>query len=74
MKALPLIWTLPDKFKERVVILSPFHTKMNFIGIVTNHNMRGSGYAEITDEAQLDTKGCINNVLNVKAFAKALFG
>ena len=35
--------------------------------------MRGSRYAEIIEEAQLVTKVCIKNVLNRKAFAKALF-
>ena len=72
MKALPLILTFPDKLKEHVVILGLFHTEMNFIGMLTNHKMRGSGYAEIIEEAWLDTKGCIKNVLNGKAFAKAL--
>ena len=72
MKALPLIWTFPDKFKEHVVILGPFRTEMNFIGML-NHKMRESGYADIIEEAQLLTKGCIKNVLNGKAFVKTLF-
>ena len=38
---------------------------------VTNHKMRESGYAEINEEARVVTKGCIKNVLNGKAFAKA---
>ena len=35
--------------------------------------MRGSRYGEIIEEAGLVTKVCIKNVLNRKAFAKALF-
>ena len=73
MKALPLIWTFPDKFKVHVVIPVPFHTEMNSIGMVTNHKMQGSGYIEITEEPWLVTKGCIKNKLNVKGFAKTLF-
>ena len=39
----------------------------------TNHKMWESRYAEIIEAARLVTKGCIKNVLNGKAFAKALF-
>ena len=67
MKALPLIWTFPDEFKKHVVILGPFNTEINFIGTLTNHKMQGSGYVEI-----IVTKSCIKNVLNGKAFTKAL--
>ena len=73
MKALPLVWTFPGKFKEHVVIPGPFHTEMNFIGILTNHKMQGSGCAEIIEEVQLVTKGCIKNVFNEEASSKALF-
>ena len=66
MKALPLIWTFPDKFKEHVVIPGPFHAEMNFNGILTNHKMRGSGYAEIIEETRLFIKACIKNLLNGK--------
>ena len=73
MKALPLIWNFPGKFKEHVVIPCPFHTEINFIGMLTNHIMRGSGYAEIMEEARLVIKGRIKNALNEKAIAKTLF-
>ena len=35
--------------------------------------MKGSGYAEIIEEAGLITKGCVSSVLSGKAFGKALF-
>lgn len=41
--------------------------------MLTNRNIRGSGYAKITEEAWLVTKGCIKNVLNGKAFSKVIF-
>ena len=66
MKALPLIWTFPDKFKEHVVIPDPFHTEMNFTGRLSNHKMGESGYAEVIEEARLVTKACIKNLLNGK--------
>ena len=73
MKALPLKWTFPDIIKVHVVVPVSFHTEMNFTGMVTNHNMQGSGYAEIIEESWLVTKGCMKNKLIVKAFAKTLF-
>ena len=73
MKALPLIWNFPDKFKEYVIIPGPFHKEVDFTGMLTNHKMRGSGYAEIIEEVRVVKKGRIKNVLNGKAFAKTLF-
>ena len=74
MKALPLSSIFPGKFEEHVVILGPFHTEMTFSGIPTNHEMRGSGYAEIFEGVRFVTKGCITNVLNEEAFTKTLSG
>ena len=46
---------------------------MNYMGMVTGHKFRGSGYAEILLEADLVTSGCLKSVLSGKAYAKALF-
>ena len=46
---------------------------MNYIGMLTGHKMRGSGYAEILFEAQLVTTGSLKGVLSGKAYAKDLF-
>lgn len=73
MKALPLIWKFPNKYKNHIVLPGPFHTCMNYIGMITNHKCRGSGYAEILLEAGLVTSGCLRSVLSGKAYAKALF-
>jgi hypothetical protein len=73
MKALPIIWRWPDDFANHVVTIGPFHTSMNYIGMITNHKMRGSGYTEILFEAQLVTSGSLKGVLSGKAYAKALF-
>ena len=59
MKALPLVWKSPEKYKHHLILLGQFHTVMNYIGMITNHKCRGSGYAEILLEAQLVTTGCL---------------
>ena len=73
MKALPLIWKFPEQYKKHVVIPGPFHTGMNYLGMVTGNKCKGSGYSEILLEAELVTTGCLNSVLKGKAYAKALF-
>ena len=64
MKALPLIWKFPEQYKKHVVIPGPFHTGMNYLGMVTGNKCKGSGYSEILLEAELVTTGCLNSVLN----------
>ena len=73
MKALPWIWKHPDEYKKHIVIPGPFHTKMNFINMLTNKKARGSGYAEILIEAKLVSSGTLKSVLSGKAYAIALF-
>ena len=73
MKALPLVWKYTEKFKDHIIIPGPFHTSMNYIGMITKNKCRGSGYAEVLLEAQLVTTGCLKSVLSGKAYAKALF-
>lgn len=73
MKALPLIWKFPEEYKQHVVTPGPFHTGMNYMGMVTGHKCLGSGYSEILIEADLITGGCLKSVLKGKAYAKALF-
>ena len=73
MKALPLIWKFPEEYKNHVVTLGPFHTVMNYIGILTSHKYMGSGYSEILLESGIVTSGCLKSVLKGKAYTKALF-
>ena len=72
MKALPIIWRWPDTFSNHVIMIGPFHTSMNFIGMLAGHKMIGSGYEEILIEAQMVTSGSLKGVLSGKAYAKSL--
>ena len=73
MKAIPLIWRFPDTYKKHIIIPGQFHTAMNYMGMITCHKCRGSGYSEILLESQLVTSGCLKSVLSGKAYSKALF-
>ena len=73
MKALPIIWRWPEEFARHIVTIRPFHTSINYMGILTGHKMCGSGYTEIVLEAQLVTSGSLKGVLSGKAYNKSLF-
>ena len=73
MKVMPIIWKSSERYRKHVITPGPFHTAMNYIGIITAHKFAGSGYAEILIEAELATSGCLSNILKGKAYAKALF-
>ncbi|KAJ8334115.1 hypothetical protein SKAU_G00397540 [Synaphobranchus kaupii] len=72
MKALPLIWKFSEEYRSHIITPGAFHTGMNYMGMVTGHKFRGSGYAEILLEAGLITSGCMKSVLSGKAYAKVL--
>ena len=73
MKALPMIWKSPDKYRKEITLIGTFHLGMRFIGKLFGVKMKGSGYAEIILEEGLVTSGCLTNVENGTAYAKALF-
>ena len=54
MNALPLIWKFPDEYKKHVVIPGPFHTGINYMGMVT----------------ELATTSCLSGMLKAKAYLK----
>ena len=72
MKALPIIWRWPNEFAKHVTLAGPFHTSMNYNGMLTNHKMLVSGYKGILFEAQQVTSGSMKDVLTGKAYAKAV--
>ncbi|XP_048577522.1 uncharacterized protein LOC125559800 [Nematostella vectensis] len=57
MKALPLIWRYPERYKYHIFLTGSFHTGMNHLGMLTGNKCRGSGYKEILIEAGLVTTG-----------------
>ena len=63
IKALPLVSRFPEKYQNHIIIPGPFHTEMNYIGMLTNEKERDSGHAEILLEADLAEKGCLKSIL-----------
>ena len=73
MKILPLVLKYPERYRDHIILLGPFHTCINYIGMITDLKCLGSGFADIILEVKLVTSGYIRNVLSGKTYAKALF-
>ena len=73
MKVLPLVLKYPERYRDHITLLGPFHTCINYIGMITDLKCLGSGFADIILEVKLVTSGYIRNVLSGKTYAKALF-
>ena len=59
MKSLPIIWKWPDEFQKHIIMTDQFHTEIDYIGMLTGHKAKGSGYGEILIEAQLVTSSSL---------------
>ena len=45
MKACPIVWKYEEEFRKHIVIPGKFHTFMNYMGMLTGHKCKGSGYS-----------------------------
>ena len=70
MTALPYVWRFPGQYQKHVITPGPFHTGINYIGMITAHKCNGSKYSEILFEAQLVSNGCLYSVLKGKVLGE----
>ena len=70
MTALPYVWRFPGRYQKHVITPGPFHTGINYIGMITAHKCNGSKYSEILFEAQLVSNGCLYSVLKGKVLGE----
>ena len=73
MKALPYVWRFPGRYQKHIITPGPFHTGIDYIGMITAHKFNCSWYSKILIEAQLVSNGCLYIVLEGKAYSNALF-
>lgn len=71
MKALPLIWNNPDKYKNHIVMVGTFHLVCAYLKMI-GKKMAGSGLADVLLEAGLIGSGSVNGVLNGKHYERAM--
>lgn len=44
MKALPLVWQWPDRYKKHIILPGQFHTALTYMGMITGYKCHRSGY------------------------------
>lgn len=71
MKALPLVWNHPDKYRKHIILIGTFHLACAYMKMI-GKKMAGSGLADILLEAGLISGGSISGVLSGKHYERAL--
>ena len=71
MKALPLIWNDPDKYKNHIVMVGTFHLVCAYFKMV-GKKMAGSGLSDVLLEAGLIGSGSVHGVLSGKHYERAM--
>ena len=71
MKALPLIWNDPEKYKNHIVMVGTFHLVCAYFKMV-GKKMAGSGLSDVLLEAGLIGSGSVHGVLSGKHYERAM--
>ena len=72
MKALPLIWNDPERYKNHIVMVGTFHLVCAYFKMV-GKKMAGSGLSDALLEAGLIGSGSVNGVLSGKHYERAMY-
>ena len=71
MKAYPLLFNDPEKYKDHIVLIGSFHTTMAYLKM-SGKKMTGSGFEDILIEAELISSGSLKGVMNGKHFERSM--
>ena len=71
MKALPLIWYDPDKYKNHIVMVGTFHLVCAYFKMV-GKKLAGSGLSDVLLEAGLIVSVSVHGVLSGKHYERAM--
>ena len=71
MKAYPLVWNNPVKYKNHIIMIGTFHLISAYFKMI-GKKMAGSGFSDILLESGLITNGSIVGVTTGKNYARAL--
>ena len=72
MKAFPIIWNNPGKYKDHIVMIGTFHLICAYLKVV-GKKMAGSGLSDIMLEAGLIGTGSIHKVWSGKHYKRAMY-
>ena len=71
MKAYPIIWNHPQKYKNHIILIGTFHLICAYLKMV-GKKMAGSGLSDILLEAGLIGNGSLQGVLTGKHYERAM--
>ena len=71
MKAYPLVFNDPLKYKDHIVLIGSFHATMAYLKMI-GKKMSGSGLEDILIEADLITSGSLKGVMSGKHFERSM--
>ena len=71
MKAYPLIWNEPERYKKHIVLIGTFHLVCAYMK--ATGKMAGSGLSEVFFEAGLVGSGSLSGVMSDKHYERALY-
>ncbi|KAL2091604.1 hypothetical protein ACEWY4_013867 [Coilia grayii] len=71
IKALPLIWQNPERYKKHVMLPGTFHLECAFMKML-GKKMKGSGFEDILLEAGLISGGSLAGVMQGKNYDRAI--
>ena len=71
MKAFPIIWQNPDRYKDHIILIGTFHLECAFMKML-GKKMKGSGLEDILLEAGLIGGGSVAGVMQGKHYDRAI--
>ena len=71
MKAFPLIWQNPERYKKHIVLIGTFHLECAFMKVL-GKKMKGSGLEDVLLESGLISGGSLAGVMQGKHYARSL--
>ena len=71
MKAFPLVWQDPIKYKNHIILIGTFHLCMAYLKVI-GKKMKGSGWIEILLEARLISTDSSKGVENGKNYERSM--
>ena len=71
MKAYPLVWNYPEKYKNHIVMIGTFHVICAYFKMI-GKKMNGSGFSDVLLEAGLISSGSLQGVLSGKHYTRAM--
>eukprot|EP00794_Sanderia_malayensis_P002103 gene2103-2388_t len=72
MKAYPLVWSKPDRYKYHIITIGSFHLICAYLKML-GKKMDGTGLSDVLLESGLMTSGSLKGVLQGKNYSRAMY-